>query len=72
MLMGALIRKIHNVSLDVPFVFVSKYKMLVITEEVDLLLIETRLEISKRYGLRFLELWTEGDHVHLLIQSVPA
>jgi REP element-mobilizing transposase RayT len=54
------------------FVFVSKYRRLVITEEVDSLLKETCLEISKRYDLRFLELGTEGDHVHLLIQSVPA
>ena len=73
MLMGELIRKSHNVSLLMyHFVFVSKYGRLVITEEVDSLLKETCLEISKRYDLRFLELGTEGDHVHLLIQSVPA
>ena len=73
MLMGELIRKSHNVSLLMyHFVFVSKYRRLVITEEVDSLLKETCLEISKRYDLRFLELGTEGDHVHLLIQSVPA
>ena len=73
MLMEELIRKSHNVSLLMyHFVFVSKYGRLVITEEVDSLLKETCLEISKRYDLRFLELGTEGDHVHLLIQSVPA
>jgi REP element-mobilizing transposase RayT len=73
MLMGELIRKSHNVSLLMyHFVFVSKYRRLVITEEVDSLLKETCLEISKRYDLRFLVLGTEGDHVHLLIQSVPA
>ena len=73
MLMEELIRKSHNVSLLMyHFVFVSKYRRLVITEEVDSLLKETCLEISKRYDLRFLELGTEGDHVHLLIQSVPA
>jgi len=73
MLMGELIRKSHNVSLLMyHFVFVSKYGRLVITEEVDSLLKETCLEISKRYDLRFLVLGTEGDHVHLLIQSVPA
>ena len=42
-----------------------------INEEVDMLLKETCLEISKRFGIRFLEIGTEGDHVHLLIQSVP-
>ena len=73
MLMEELIRKSHNVSLLMyHFVFVSKYRRLVITEEVDSLLKETCLEISKRYDLRFLVLGTEGDHVHLLIQSVPA
>ena len=73
MLMGELIRKSHNVSLLMyHFVFVSKYRRLVITEEVDSLLKETCIEISKRYELRFLVLGTEGDHVHLLIQSVPA
>ncbi len=73
MLMEELIRKSHNVSLLMyHFVFVSKYRRLVITEEVDSLLKETCIEISKRYDLRFLELGTEGDHVHLLIQSVPA
>lgn len=73
MLMEELIRKSHNVSLLMyHFVFVSKYRRLVITEEVDSLLKETCIEISKRYELRFLEIGTEGDHLHLLIQSVPA
>ncbi len=55
MLMGELIRKSHNVSLLMyHFVFVSKYRRLVITEEVDSLLKETCIEISKRYELRFL------------------
>ena len=29
------------------------------------------VEISKRYEIRFLEIGTEGDHVHFLVQSVP-
>jgi putative transposase len=53
------------------FVFVAKYRRLVITEEVDELLKDICLEISKRYEVRFLEIGTEGDHVHFLIQSVP-
>ena len=32
---------------------------------------ETCEEISKRYEIKFLEVGTEGDHVHFLIQSVP-
>ncbi len=70
--MGDLIRKSHNVSiLMYHFVCVAKYRRLVITEEVDTVLKDTCIEISKRYEIRFLEIGTEGDHVHFLIQSVP-
>ena len=70
--MGKLIRKHHNVSLLMyHFVFVAKYRRLVITEDVDELLRDICLEISKRYEIKFLEIGTEGDHVHFLIQSVP-
>ena len=70
--MGELIRKSHNVSLLMyHFVCVAKYRRLVITEEVDMVLRNTCMEISKRYEIRFLEIGAEGDHVHFLIQSVP-
>ncbi len=42
-----------------------------INEAVDIVLRDTCFEISKRYEVRFLEIGTEGDHVHFLIQSVP-
>ncbi len=71
--MGALIRKGHNVSiLMYHFVFVAKYRRLVITEEVDKVLKQVCIEISKRYEIRFLEIGAESDHVHFLIQSVPS
>ena len=44
----------------------------VITEEVDAVLKDVCIEISKRFQIRFLEIGTEGDHVHFLIQSVPS
>lgn len=70
--MGDLIRKSHNVSLIMyHFVFVAKYRRLVINEEVDSLLRDVCVEISKRYEVRFLEIGVEGDQVHFLIQSVP-
>ncbi len=70
--MGELIRKSHNVSLLMyHIVCVAKYRRLVITEEVDEVLKGVCLEISKRYEMRFLEIGTEGDHVHFLVQSVP-
>jgi putative transposase len=70
--MGDLIRKSHNVSLLMyHFVLVAKYRRIVITDEVDALLRDICLEISKRFEIRFLEIGVEGDHVHFLIQSVP-
>jgi putative transposase len=54
------------------FVCVAKYRRLVITEEVDEVLQKVCMDISKRYEIRFLEIGTEGDHVHFLIQSVPS
>ena len=50
---------------------IAKYRRLVITDEVDLVLREICIEIEKRYEVRFLEIGAEGDHVHFLIQSVP-
>ena len=32
---------------------------------------EVCLEIEKRYELKFLEIGTDGDHIHFLVQSVP-
>ncbi len=70
--MGDLIRKSHNVSiLMYHFVCVAKYRRLVISDEVDAVLKDVCIEISKRFEIRFLEIGTEGDHVHFLIQSVP-
>ena len=40
-------------------------------QEVDKILKETCLEIAKRYDLEFIEIGTDKDHVHFLIQSVP-
>lgn len=40
-------------------------------ERVDAVLKEVCLEISERYELKFLEIGTDKDHVHFLVQSVP-
>jgi REP element-mobilizing transposase RayT len=39
--------------------------------EVDITLKETCLEITKRYEMHFLEIGTDKNHVHFLVQSVP-
>lgn len=70
--MSKLIRKSHNVSiLMYHFVCPAKYRKVVFTEEVDTTLKDVCLEIEKRYEVHFLEIGTDKDHVHFLVQSVP-
>ncbi len=67
------IHKSHNVSkLMYHFVFPTKYRRVVIDEEVDQVIKETCIGIGKRYEINFLEIGTDKDHVHFLVQSVPA
>ena len=70
--MSEYIRKSHNITvLLYHLVFPAKYRRVVFDEEVDRVLKEVCLEISKRYELEFLEIGTDNDHVHFLVQSVP-
>jgi len=70
--MSELIRKSHNVSvLLYHFVCPAKYRRVVFSEEVDTTLKDICLEISKRYEIHFVEIGTDQDHVHFLVQSVP-
>ena len=52
-------------------VFPAKYRRIVIDDEVDKVLKEVCLEIEKRYEITFLEIGTDKDHVHFLVQSAP-
>lgn len=66
------IRKRHNVSVLVyHYVCPAKYRKVVFSEAVDGTLKDTCLEISKRYQVLFLEIGTDANHVHFLVQSVP-
>ncbi len=66
------IHKSHNVSkLMYHFVLPAKYRRVVIDEEVEKTIKDTCLEIAKRYPIHFIEIGTDKDHVHFLIQSVP-
>ena len=70
--MSKYIHKSHNVSvLLYHFVCPAKYRRVVFTETIDQSLKEICLEISKRYEISFIEIGTDNDHVHFLIQSVP-
>ena len=71
--MSEFLHKSHNVSvLLYHIVCPAKYRRIVINEEVDKTLKKTCEEIEKRYDINFLEIGTEGDHVHFLIQSKPS
>ena len=64
--------KSHNVTvLLYHLVFPAKYRRAVFDEFVDKVLAEVCLDIEKRYQVKFLEIGTDKDHVHFLVQSVP-
>ena len=70
--MSEYIHKSQNVSvLLYYYVCPSKYRRIVFFESVDKSLKEICLEISKRYEIEFIEIGTDNDHVHFLIQSIP-
>ena|SRR3989338_10876932 len=70
--MGTYIHKSHNVSvLLYHLVCPAKYRRVVFDKKVDQILKQTCLEIADRYELQFIEIGTDHDHVHFLIQSVP-
>ena len=70
--MSRFIHKSHNVSvLMYHIVCPAKYRRAVFTPPVDRKLKEVCLEIGKRYEITFLEIGTDKDHVHFLVQSVP-
>ena len=70
--MGEYIHKSHNVTvLLYHLVFPAKYRRAVIDETVEEVLKQVCLEIGKRYQINILEIGTDEDHVHFLVQSVP-
>jgi len=70
--MSTLIRLSHNASLLIyHFVCPAKYRRIVFDETVDDELIIICQAIEDRYAIKFLEIGTDKDHVHFLIQSVP-
>jgi putative transposase len=66
------IHKSHNVTVLIyHLVFPAKYRRAVFDEEVDDILKSVCMDIEKRYQIKFLEIGTDKDHVHFLVQSVP-
>lgn len=70
--MSRYLHKSHNVSvLLYHIVCPAKYRKVVFDDRVDSVLKQVCLDIAERYELMFLEIGTDKDHVHFLIQSVP-
>lgn len=70
--MSKYIHKSHNVSVLVyHLVCPTKYRRAIFTPEVTEKLKEICLGISERFEIHFLEIGTDKDHTHFLIQSVP-
>jgi len=66
------LHKSHNVTvLLYHLVFPAKYRRAVIDPQVDEVVKEVCLAVERRYQIKFLEIGTDEDHVHFLVQSVP-
>lgn len=62
----------HNASILLyHYVCPAKYRRRIFDPRVDEVLVQTCQEIGQRYDINILEVGTDGDHVHFLIQSVP-
>lgn len=67
------ITKSHNKTLLMyHIVFPAKYRKKIITQEIDQTLKNTCLELADRYEIFFIEIGSDIDHIHFLIQSIPA
>ena len=67
------LKKRHNKTLLLYHIVCPlKYRESVITEAIGETLKEICFQISARYEVHFIEIGYEPDHVHFLVQSVPA
>ena len=70
--MSEYIHESHNVTVLIyHLVFPAKYRRAVFDEDVDEVVKSVCLDIEKRYQIKFLEIGTDKDHVHFLVQSIP-
>ncbi len=70
--MGQYISKSHNKTLLLYHVVLSvKYRRSVLTSEVIDTLVNTCLYLEEKTDITFIEIGTDENHVHLLIQTTP-
>lgn len=66
------VSKSHNkTTLVYHLVCAVKYRRNMLTEEVTDTIVNVCLEIEENYGIKFLEIGTDINHIHYLIQSPP-
>ena len=66
------IYKSHNKTLLLyHIVFPTKYRKKVFTEKTCNTIKDICIKISEKYEIKFIEIGTDEDHIHFLIQSVP-
>jgi REP element-mobilizing transposase RayT len=66
------IHRSHNVSLLLyHLVCPAKYRRAVFSADVDTALRGICLDIAARYDITFLEIGTDRNHVHFLVQTIP-
>ena len=64
--------KSHNKTLLLyHLVFPAKYRRKIFSQEVEETLKEICVGIGERYEIRFIEIGTDQDHVHFLVQGAP-
>lgn len=67
------IHRSHNVSVLLYHVVCpAKYRRAVFSAEVDAILRDVCLELAARYEIAFVEIGTDRDHVHFLVQTIPS
>ena len=70
--MSKVISKSHNkTTLMYHLVCAVKYRRNVLTDEVTDTIVNVCLEISEKYGIDFIEIGTDVNHIHYLIQTPP-
>ena len=70
--MSEYIHMSHNVNnLVYHIVCPTKYRRIVIGQEIDRTLKQICEEIELRYEIEFIEIGSDMDHVHFLVQSIP-
>ena len=64
--------KSHNKTLLLyHLVFPAKYRKRIFDDKIDNKLRDICIEISQRYGINFVEIGNDVNHVHILVQSIP-